>query len=318
MGGMPELILNSERKIPVLGFGTAASPLPPPDFLESSFMDAIELGYRHFDTASVYGSEEPLGRAISQALHRRLIASRDELFITSKLWCTDADRGLVVPALNRTLKTLGLDYLDLYLIHWPVRLKGEMELRFGFKDEDIMHFDVKGTWQGMEECQRLGLTKSVGVSNFSVEELSDLLIHATIPPAVNQVEMHPYWQQRELRAFCADNNIHVSAYSPLGGKGAFWGSNMILDSKEIERIAEANGKSTAQVCLRWAFEQGVSFLPKSFNKGRMKENMEIFHWNLREDDLEIISCLPQQKMCAGPKSVDKDEKSKDDTGEETC
>ncbi|KAL5717006.1 3''-deamino-3''-oxonicotianamine reductase [Ranunculus cassubicifolius] len=300
MGGIPELVLNSGKKIPVLGFGTAASPLPPPEVLESSIIDAIELGYRHFDTASVYGTEATLGRAISEALRRGLVSCREELFITSKLWCTDADHDLAVPALNRTLKALGLEYLDLYLIHWPVRLKGEMELFLGFKEENIMPFDVKGTWLGMEECQRLGLTRSIGVSNFSVEELSELVTHATIPPAVNQVEMHPYWQQRELRDFCAKNRgIQVSAYSPLGGKGTFWGSNMILDSKDIEQIAEAKGKSTAQVCLRWAFQQGVSFIAKSFNEGRMKENMDIFQWNLDENDLEKMSRIPQQKMSAG-------------------
>lgn len=304
--------------MPVLGFGTATDPIPSPELIESAILDALELGYRHFDTASVYQSEAPLGRAIAEAIQRGLIASRDQLFITSKLWCTDAHHDLVLPALHKTLKTLGLDYLDLYLIHWPVRLGGEMKL--SFEADELLLFDVKGTWDAMEECQRLGLTKSIGVSNFTPVELSELLAHATIPPAVNQVEMHPYWQQKELREFCASyNNIHVSAYSPLGGKGAFWGADLVLDSNDIGQIAQANGRSTAQVCLRWAFEQGVSFLPKSFNKRRMKENMEIFYWNLNEEDLQRISCLPQQKISAGPRSLSKDEQlnsvSSDDTSQ---
>ncbi|KAF9624387.1 hypothetical protein IFM89_010775, partial [Coptis chinensis] len=165
--------------------------------------------------------------------------------------------------------------------------------------EDLIPFDIRTTWEAMEKCQRLGLVKSIGVSNFSSKKLSELLSNATISPAVNQVEMHPYWQQKELRDFCAKNGIHVSAYSPLGGKGTVWRSNLLFDTKEIQQIAHAKGKSTAQIILRWAFEQGVSFVSKSFHKGRMKENMEIFDWELSEDDLQIISCLPQGKIFTG-------------------
>ncbi|KAF9624241.1 hypothetical protein IFM89_009040 [Coptis chinensis] len=248
MTGIPDIELSSGCRIPVLGMGTASGPIAPPEVVASVVIDAIKLGYRHLDTASFYQSEGPVGRAISEAVRRGLITSRSELHVTSKLWCTDAHHDLVLPALHKTLKTLGLGYLDLYLIHMPGRLK-HGEITFACKQEDLLPFDIRTTWEAMEKCQRLGLVKFICVSNFSSKKLSELLSHGTISPAVNQVEMRPYWQQKELRDFCAKNGIHVSAYSPLGGKGT--------------------------ISLRWAFEQGVSFVPKSFNKGRMKENMEI-------------------------------------------
>ncbi|KAF9624109.1 hypothetical protein IFM89_007807 [Coptis chinensis] len=291
-----ETTLSSGHVMPLLGMGTAAFPEPPPELVESSVIAAIELGYRHFDTASAYQSEPPLGRAISEALRRGLVTSRSELFVTTKLWPGHAHPDLVLPALRESLGTLELDYVDLYLIHFHVRFNvKEISLTSATK-KDLLPLDVKGTWQAMEECQRLGLAKSIGVSNFSCKKLSQLLDYATIPPAVNQVEMHPLWQQRKLRDYCAEKGIHVSAFSPLGGKGAFWGSNAVFDSEQIKQIAQAKGKSVAQICLRWAFENGVSFLPKSFNKERLKENMKIFDWELSNEELQKMSTLPQSRI----------------------
>uniref|UniRef100_A0A2N9EVG9 NADP-dependent oxidoreductase domain-containing protein n=1 Tax=Fagus sylvatica TaxID=28930 RepID=A0A2N9EVG9_FAGSY len=243
--GIPEVVLNSGQKMPFIGYGTAALPMPPPQTLVSVFFDAIEVGYRHFDTASMYGTEESLGQAVAQALQRGLIKSRDQLFITSKLWCTDAHHDLVLPALSRTLKKLGLEYVDLYLIHFPVRLKqgivGE------HSNEDVIPFDIKGTWEAMEECYRLGLAKSVGVSNFGCKKLSQLLHHATIPPAVNQVEMNVSWQQEKLRHFCREKGIQVSAWSPLGANGASWGTLDVMESPVLKDIAITKEKSVPQV-----------------------------------------------------------------------
>ncbi|KAK1288679.1 hypothetical protein QJS10_CPB19g01603 [Acorus calamus] len=295
--GVTEIILNSGHKMPVMGMGTASYPYPDPETVESAVLEAISLGYRHFDTASAYRTERPLGRAISTAIQNGLINGRDDVFVTTKLWCGDADRDLVVPALKESLRALGMEYVDLYLIHFPGRVKkSEGENGLIFSKEDILQFDMRGTWEGMEECHRLGLARSIGVSNFSCKKLQLLLSHAVIPPAVNQVEMHPIWQQRKLRKLCSELGIHVSAYSPLGAGGALWGSTMVLESIEIKHIAEAKGKTPAQVCLRWAFEQGVSFLPKSFNKGRLKENMEIFDWKLDDEDLEKLNHIPQQRI----------------------
>ncbi|KAM0949145.1 putative D-galacturonate reductase [Dioscorea sansibarensis] len=286
-----EIILSTGGKIPVLCMGTAAYPIPEPELVETASFEAIKLGYRHFDTASLYESEQPLGQAISRAIGSGIIKDRDELFITTKLACADTYPGAVVPALRNSLSLLGIEYVDLYLIHAPTRVRGEK--RFMFTNEDVMPFDSKGTWEGMEQCYELGLAKSIGVSNFPIDKLKLLLSHAKIPPSVNQVEMHPLWQQKELINFCRENRIHVSAYSPLGGTASFWGNREVLQLKGIEEIARAKGKTTAQICLRWALEQGVSVLPKSFNKERLEENKDIFGWRLSEDELEIISLIPQ-------------------------
>lgn len=173
--------------MPLIGMGTAALSLPPSHHLSSILINAIKVGYRHFDTAASYGSEEPLGRAVAEAIERGLIKSRDEVFITSKLWCNCNHPDLVLPALNNTLGKLGMEYVDLYLVHFPLRIKKESATSTFAKEDILPSWDMKGTWEAMEECCRLGLAKSIGVSNFSCKKLSQLLQYATIPPAVNQV-----------------------------------------------------------------------------------------------------------------------------------
>ncbi|XP_042504445.1 non-functional NADPH-dependent codeinone reductase 2-like isoform X1 [Macadamia integrifolia] len=292
MASVPEITLNSGHTMPLLGMGTAVYPFVGSNSVTSAILHSIELGYRHFDTAALYQTEQSLGEAIAQAHHQGLIKSREELFITSKLWCSDAHADLVLPALHKTLRNLQLDYLDLYLIHFPVSLKpGKFEAPP--PKEDLMPMDIKSVWAAMEECQRLGLTRSIGVSNFSCKKLSDLLLNATIPPAVNQLEMNPVWQQKKLREFCMSKGIHVAGYSPLGAKGTIWGTNQVMECKVLEEIAKARGKTIAQVCLRWVHEQGVIVLVKSFNEERMKENLDIFDWVLREEDYQKISQIQQ-------------------------
>nr|KYP36644.1 NAD(P)H-dependent 6'-deoxychalcone synthase [Cajanus cajan] len=148
----------------------------------------------------------------------------------------------------------------------------------------------------MEECHKLGLTKSIGVSNFSPKKLENLLSFATIPPSVNQVEMNIAWQQKNLREYCKAKGITVTAYSPLGAKGTKWDINRVLDHELTKQIAQAHGKTAAQVCLRWLFEQGVTFIPKSYNKDRLKQNIEIFDWSLTKDDHEKINQVKQDRM----------------------
>ncbi|XP_059287351.1 protein REDOX 2-like [Lycium ferocissimum] len=293
---IPRVKLNSGHEMPLIGMGTAPA-LPPHDQLVSTLVDAIEAGYRHFDTAALYGSEEALGRAIVEALQRGLIKSREDAFITSKLWCTDAHPDLVLPALNRTLGTLGMDYLDLYLIHLPVRLKKKVNSD-DYEDtriekEDVIPFDMIGTWQAMEECCRLGLAKSIGVSNFSCTKLSKLLHNATIPPAVNQVEMHVAWRQEKMLEFCKEKGIRVSAWSPLGANGiSQWGNNAVMHSPVLKDIAIYKHKTVAQVALRWVYEQGASVIVKSFNKDRMKENLHILDWELSNEEVTRIQEIP--------------------------
>ncbi|XP_056168766.1 methylecgonone reductase-like [Syzygium oleosum] len=295
---VPEVVLSSGTRMPLIGMGGAMSNLPLPDVLTSIYLDAIEVGYRHFDTAACYGSEEALGRAVAEALDRGLVKSRAEIFITTKLWCTDAHPGLVLPALKKSLQRLGLEYVDLYLIHLPIRLKEGTE-GFDFKGQ-MLPFDMKGTWEAMEECSNLGLAKSIGVSNFGTKKLSQLLMHATIPPAVNQVEMNVGWQQEKLRAYCKEKGIHVSAWSPLGANGAPWGSLAVVESHVLKEIAVAKGKTVAQVALRWIHEQGVTVIVKSFNKDRMKENLQIIDWELSQEDSDKIKLqIPQKRGFSG-------------------
>ncbi|XP_023922371.2 non-functional NADPH-dependent codeinone reductase 2 [Quercus suber] len=300
MGNIPEIPVDSTGKtIPVIGFGTAEYPFGASfETLRDSLLHAIKLGYRHFDSAALYQSEQPLGEAIDAALGLGLIKSRDDLFITSKLWCSDAHHDCVLPAIQKTLKNLKLEYIDLYLVHWPVSVKpGEYELPV--KKKDLLPIDIKSVWEAMEECQKLGLAKSIGVSNFSCKKLETLLATAKIPPAVNQVEMNPLWQQKKLRESCKNKGIRITAYSPLGAKGTLWGTNWVMECEVLKQIAEATGKTIAQICIRWVYEQGVSVLVKSFNKDRMKENLDIFDWKLSPEDLEKISQIPQRKGFPG-------------------
>ncbi|CAL9776960.1 unnamed protein product [Musa acuminata subsp. burmannicoides] len=297
---IPEVRLSSGGKpMPRIGMGTAVYPFASSEAMRAAILRSIELGYRHFDTAALYQSEEPLGAAIADALRAGTIRSRDELFITSKLWCSDAHPHLVLSALQKTLRyNLQLEYLDLYLVHWPVSTRpGKYELPPA--KEDLLPIDMSEVWRAMEECHALGLTKSIGVSNLSSKKLETLLSVAKIPPAVNQVEVNPLWQQQKLREFCVAKGIQVCAYSPLGAKGTHWGQNWVMDCGVLKEIAAAKGKTLAQICLRWVYEQGDCVLVKSFNEERMVENLDILDWELSDEDKHKIGQIPQRKGFPG-------------------
>ncbi|XP_039683025.1 protein REDOX 2 [Medicago truncatula] len=250
---IPEVVLNSGHKMPMLGFGTGTVPLPPHHELIPAFINAIKVGYRHFDTAAYYGSEESLGQAIAQALEQ-------------------------------------------------VRLRQGVKA-INYTNEDILPFDMKGTWKDMEQCANLGLAKSIGLSNFGVKKISEILEYATIPPALVQVEMNAAWHQEYLRKFCKEKGIHVSAWSPLGANGAPWGSLAVMDNPIIKDIAISSGKAIAQVALRWLIEQGATPIVKSFNKERMKKNIELFDWELSEVDLEKIKQVSQCRGFKGERFI---------------
>ncbi|XP_021293073.1 non-functional NADPH-dependent codeinone reductase 2-like [Herrania umbratica] len=294
---IPEVKLSSSsghRNMPEIGMGTMADPFDE-TALKEAVLEAIRVGYRHFDTASLYRSEKPLGEALAEALKLGLIASREELFITSKLWCTDAHADLVVPALKNSLRMLQLEYLDLYLIHWPLSAKPG-KIGFPVPKEEQLAMNFKSVWAAMEECQRFGLTKSIGLSNFSCKKLRNILSFATISPSVNQVEISPLWQQQRLRELCKAKDVIVTAYSPLGAKGTRWGTDEVMENETLKEIAKAHEKTVAQICLRWAFEQGVTFVVKSFNKERMKENLQIFDWALSKDDYKKLNEIRQHRL----------------------
>jgi diketogulonate reductase-like aldo/keto reductase len=233
---------------------------------------AIELGYRSIDTAMIYGNERGVGSAI-----RHCGIPRERLFITTKLWPEDVRRNRIGDAFELSLKQLGLDYLDLYLVHWPVRGR------------------IVSAWQALEELARSGRVKAIGTSNHMRPHLDELLATARIPPAVNQIEFHPYLQSRPLLAFCRENKIQVEAWSPL-----MKGGTMLRDPVLVE-IAQRHSKSVAQVVLRWDIQRGVVTIPKSAQANRITENAAIFDFALSAAEMTAIDGLDQnQRSGADP------------------
>ncbi|XP_042398293.1 deoxymugineic acid synthase 1-like [Zingiber officinale] len=291
-----EVPLSSGPKaMPCIAMGTATFPWPTTfDETRDAILQAIKIGYRHFDAASVYSSEWPLGEAVAEALRLGFIASRDELFITSKLWVRDAHSHLVLPALQKSLRSLQLEYLDLYLIHFPISAKPEGP-PLPILEDELMPLDISSVWAAMEECQTMGLTKSIGVSNFSIKKIEKLLSTATIPPVANQVEVNPLFQQKKLREFCKAKGIQLCAYSPLGARGTAWGQDWVMECEILQQIAKAKGKTLPQICLRWVYEQGDCVIVKSFNEKRLMENLDILDWELNEEERESISRIPQRR-----------------------
>ncbi|XP_076914067.1 D-galacturonate reductase-like [Bidens hawaiensis] len=297
MATIPERMITSSQgaqPVPTIALGTVMLGATGIEAVTpSTIIEAIKMGYRHFNTAAAYKSEKPIGEAIAVALRLGLIKSRSEIFITTKLWCNSADRHLVVPAIKESLKNLRVEYVDLYLIHLPVKIIHE-EIKIPVPSKCIAAIDIKAVWEGMEECQNLGRAKSIGVSKFSAKRIEEILSFAKIPPAVNQVEMHPVWQQKKLNSFCKENGIAVTAYSPLGTSGtSTWGHYRVLECDVLQDISKSKGKTVAQISLRWLYEQGVIIAVKSFNTERMKQNLDIFGWSLTEVELNKIDQVPQ-------------------------
>ncbi|KAL8494686.1 hypothetical protein ACS0TY_025501 [Phlomoides rotata] len=239
--GIPEVELNSGYKMPLLGLGTASFTTALADEVKA-MVHAIERGYRHFDTAAHYGSEEAVGKAIAEALKLGLIKSRSEVFVCSKLWASDNHADRVLLALNKSLQNLNLEYIDLYLIHWPVTVTQESAFEYPVANKkNIIPFDCKAVWSVMEEAQRSGLVKSIGVT------------------------------------------------------GQFWGTDRVVGIQALKDIAKAKAKSVPQVILRWAHQQGVATVVKSYNPQRMQENSDIFDWELSEEECKKISEIPQSR-----------------------
>jgi alcohol dehydrogenase (NADP+) len=287
---------NGDR-MPLLGLGTWKSA---PGDVGAAVREAIRLGYRHIDCASVYGNEPEVGEAIQGAIAAGEVR-REELWITSKLWCNAHGRDPVEPALRRTLADLGLAWLDLYLIHWPVPIKPGVA--FPSSGDDLLppaQVPLGSTWEGMEAAQEAGLTRHIGVSNFSSRKLHDLLAHCRIRPEVNQVERHPLLQQPALVADCAAEGVHITAYSPLGSgdrPAALKGADepVLLDNPVIGAIAAEQGCSPAQVLIAWQLQGGLSTIPKSVSPARLRENLAAAEITLTPADLARIAALDQQR-----------------------
>ena len=262
------ITLNNGIQMPSNGFGVFQ--INDPTQCEQCVVDAIEAGYRLIDTASVYGNEEAVGRAI-----KRCGIPREELFITSKLWVQDAGYEKTKQAIDTSLNKLGLDYIDLYLIHRP----------FG---------DYYGAWRALEEANAKGKISAIGLSNFDSARIIDLIMNNKVLPAVVQVECHPFYQQEELLTFLKEHHIQMEAWGSFAE-----GKKNIFENPILKEIGQKYGKTTAQVILRWNIQRGIIPLAKSVHSNRMKENLNVLDFELSQEDMKLISQLDENKTLFG-------------------
>lgn len=269
---MTTIKLDNGVQIPQIGFGTWR--ITDRDICIASVKSAIEAGYRHIDTAQIYGNEEMVGEAIEQSG-----ISRDQLFITTKLWNENQFFDHLVPSFEESLAKLKTDYIDLFLVHFPVT-----ETR-------------RPAWHKMEEIYESGKAKAIGVSNYTIKHLEELLRECKIKPAVNQVEIHVFLQQPELIDYCNKNGIVVEAYSPLAhGNG--------LDDAKLKAIAKKHGKTTSQIMIRWCVQKNLVVLPKSVNADRIRENIDVYDFELDDQDMKDIASLDRDyRTCWDPTNV---------------
>ena len=260
---------------------------------------ALNNGYRHIDCAATYGNEAEIGEALTEVFQKDKV-KREEVWITSKLWNDSHEKEHVIPALKQTLKDLQLDYLDLYLIHWPVAFKHGVS--FPSKDEDYLSLEevpIIETWNELIKAKEQGLVKHIGVSNFSAKKLNDLMAKTTENPEMNQVELHPFLPQPDLLQFCRENNIHCTAYSPLGSgdrSAQMKAENepSLMEEPAIKEIAEKHDASPAQVLIKWAVARGTAVIPKSTTEKHIISNLESENLPLDEEDMKKIAGIERE------------------------
>jgi methylglyoxal/glyoxal reductase len=255
--------LHNGIEIPYVGLGVFQ--MKDPRETVEAVKSAIKTGYLSVDTAAVYENEESVGEGVKESRARR-----EDLFITSKVWNSDQGYDTTLKAFETSLKKLDMDYMDLYLIHWPVEGK------------------YNDTWKALERLYNEGLVKSIGVSNFHQHHLEDLMKNSNEKPVINQIECHPRLNQEKLRTFCQEENIAVEAWSPIA-------QGRVLDEPTLKQIAEKHGKSSAQVILRWHLQNDVVIIPKSVHANRIKENADLFNFELSTDEMNLINDLNQDE-----------------------
>jgi D-xylose reductase len=308
----PTLPLRTGDALPAVGLGLWKLPLPA---VAEHVHRAVAAGYRHFDCACDYGNEAQVGAGLQSAMQAGL-CRRDDLWVTSKLWNTYHARSHVRQAAERSLRDLQLDVLDLYLIHFPIATAFvPFEVRYPpgwFFDPDApepkMHsakVPLSETWSAMEDLVRAGLVRNIGVCNFNIALLRDLLSYATLPPAVLQVELHPYLAQPKLLRFCREEGIVVTGFSPLGAAsyhsiGMAEPHESVFAEPVVRQIASRLGRTPAQVVLRWGVQRGTAIVPMTSNPARLTENLSLFDFELTPDDMAALSALDRRRRFNDP------------------